>query len=482
MSLFFNFLKNSFFLTIAVVIDRIADFLLVIYLTRFLSQEDIGIYFVVITILFICQNLVNYGLVQLATREIAQDTTNIQERIYLLGVIGIGLGILSTILLLLAIPFLGDSEGIATGLQIVAFSLLPGSLRGVGEAVFTAVERVENIAWVTGISGVARTVLSFIALWLGWGINGIFLILVLTQWLIAFAYFALIISNFGLPGAHITKNSLRPFARPVLTFTIMSFFLVGSNNINVILVSRLSTVEEAALYALAFKVVQAFILLRPIVMRALFPSMVKIADSLPDLQLLTSQMFRTIVILLAPIPVMLLVLAEPIINLLYGAEFEEAVPTLQILGWGVLLSFLSVGLHRILLATNKDKVALWVSVIATGLNLFVGIILIPEFGATGAAFASLVSLLGAFLLTFGWLRFEQLYISIGFVFVRPMLSLLLAISFAFLLNNHYHLHLVISILVFIMVYLVALFLVRAVSRTEIENFWLSTRGYILNRT
>lgn len=84
-------------------------------------------------------------------------------------------------------------------------------------------------------------------------------------------------------------------------------------------------------------------------------------------------------------------LAKPIINILYGAEFLPAVPVLQILVWQVGFSFIGLVRNIWILGEEKHK-ALWkINLGGVITNICMNAILIPLWGARGAALASVIT-------------------------------------------------------------------------------------------
>lgn len=84
-------------------------------------------------------------------------------------------------------------------------------------------------------------------------------------------------------------------------------------------------------------------------------------------------------------------LAKPIVWVLYGAEYMHAVPVLRILVWYV--SFSQMGRIRNIwiLSEEKQKILWKINLTGALLNILINALLIPYWGAFGAAFASFVT-------------------------------------------------------------------------------------------
>ena len=418
-----RFMRNSFFLAVATGIDRLANFVLVLYLTRILDAESLGIYFIGISAYFIFHNPISYGLTQLVTRALARDRSDVGDRLAALVTIGLGLGAgASLAMLLTAVLFDYDSE-VTIGFAILAAGLFPSGLRAVLAAVFNGIEELEYTAGVMAGNGIMRLTASFLVLSLGFGINAVFAVLAISQWLTVVLYILIVQRRFGLSISWPVTTDLRGFVRPALTLAVMSIFIVSANDVDVLIISRLGTVTAAGVFALGFRLLQTVFIVRPIVMSALFPSLVQSATDLQQLQRLTVTMWRIFVLLFAPIPILVFFLANPLVTLLYGQEYAAVTPVLQILAWALPLSFLMVGLQQILLAVDREDVALMLSITSTIANVIAAIVLIPRSGAIGAAIASSFSMAVALIGSAVWIQRNLIPISLGRLLARPLLAL-----------------------------------------------------------
>ncbi len=82
------------------------------------------------------------------------------------------------------------------------------------------------------------------------------------------------------------------------------------------------------------------------------------------------------------------ILAKPIVYLLYGTEYMSSVPVLQILVWYLMFSFMGAIRNVWILAEQKQKYLWIINLSGAAFNVLFNYILIPYYGACGAAFAS----------------------------------------------------------------------------------------------
>ena len=93
---------------------------------------------------------------------------------------------------------------------------------------------------------------------------------------------------------------------------------------------------------------------------------------------------------LAQSPVMTL-LAEPIISLLYGAEYQPAVGALRIIVWYTTFSYMGAVRNIWILAESKQKYLWIINLSGASLNVLLNALMIPQWGILGAAAASLIT-------------------------------------------------------------------------------------------
>jgi O-antigen/teichoic acid export membrane protein len=83
--------------------------------------------------------------------------------------------------------------------------------------------------------------------------------------------------------------------------------------------------------------------------------------------------------------------AAPVISLLFGSRYAAAAQPLQILSAGALFVFATWILHAGAISTNLDRRLLVTTGIGLGANVALNIALIPRYGISGAAWATVLA-------------------------------------------------------------------------------------------
>jgi O-antigen/teichoic acid export membrane protein len=91
------------------------------------------------------------------------------------------------------------------------------------------------------------------------------------------------------------------------------------------------------------------------------------------------------------IPVMLT--AEPLIEVLFGDDFSRSAAILQIHIWAFIFVALGVVRGRWLVAQNYTRFAMVAAMLGALVNVGLNLLLLPDYGGVGAAWATLVACL-----------------------------------------------------------------------------------------
>lgn len=103
------------------------------------------------------------------------------------------------------------------------------------------------------------------------------------------------------------------------------------------------------------------------------------------------QLYAVCFYLSAAVSVLLCVAAEPLVGLFYGNDYLPTVGTLRILTWHTGFSYLGVARNPWMVCKNKQQYLLWCYASAAVGNVTLNFLLVPWFGAAGAAVASLAA-------------------------------------------------------------------------------------------
>ena len=162
--------------------------------------------------------------------------------------------------------------------------------------------------------------------------------------------------------------------------------------IDQVMLKELAGAESVGIYAAAVKLCEILYPLPVLVAGSLYPAIIGIKDTNPILYHSRLQKLYALLIWGAfALAIPITFLAEWIIYILYGKAYIESVIILKIYVWAGIFVFMSVANNKWMVIENFQKYILLTALLGMCSNIILNVILIPRYGATGAAFATLIS-------------------------------------------------------------------------------------------
>ena len=143
-------------------------------------------------------------------------------------------------------------------------------------------------------------------------------------------------------------------------------------------------------YSAAYKLFEVAVVLSHSFMLVLFPTLVEEYHS--DRSQFEKRFKKALVIyslIGGGIALVLWIFSQEVIGMVYGDKFLPSADILDVLSGAIFLFFISFLLSNVLIASGQEKVNTWNLVGATVLNVIFNLALIPQYGAIGAAWATL---------------------------------------------------------------------------------------------
>jgi O-antigen/teichoic acid export membrane protein len=181
-------------------------------------------------------------------------------------------------------------------------------------------------------------------------------------------------------------------------FFILAGLLVVYGTIDVPLLHALSGSEQVGWYSLAYRWVSVPAFFAASVATAFFPALsAEGVELAPAFSSLANRAARIAVLVATPAAVGIALVAGPFLTLLYGAEFQRSVPLLRILAIHIPIVSLDIVLGSVVMAADRQRQWVVISVIATIFNPLLNLVAIPQSqrlfdnGAIGAAVVTVLT-------------------------------------------------------------------------------------------
>lgn len=403
-------IKNSVLTLFNSVFMLATTWIISIWVARQLGPANYGIFSLVLWFTGTASWALGMGLIHAVTKFIAEskgggDNDPTPVVLFVLKV-EVGLAIVSTVVLLafrtaIADFFFSPSESF---FFLIAFlGLLPGVLTAVFSATIEGIQKFEYFTYANLIVTPVSFAAKIVVLLLGKGINGLLTVMLVFSAVNAIFYFLVLRrEGFFRKG---DRRRLQPDVKKRIkrynasvSAIIVCDKIVWDKSENFFL-GRFCQATEIAYYNLGFNIAQRFVSVLPMTFwRVLFPAMSHYFGS-GDRYKMERIFFlstRYLAFFAFPIAAAGVILAYPMLLYFYGYEFVGAQRALQIVFVASLFLSLSNPASAVLYGYEKQAFIYKYGAVLAVLNIILDILLIPRFGAVGAATCyGIIAVLGA---------------------------------------------------------------------------------------
>ena len=463
--------KNTAFMTMASVLQKIIAFVYFTLIARHVGAEDTGKYFTALAFTAVFVVFVDLGFSNVLIREAAKAKEKISQYLATVLSVKILFGLLTYVAAVLVINLLGYSIEIKHLVYLSAVTMLFDSLH---MTLYGVLRAIGDLKWeAAGIVGSQTITLVLGTFFLYTNKPLIFLILAFTVSSVLNLFYATSVLYFKY------KTPLKPkfdkvvfgyLGKIAIPFALAAIFARVYSYADSIILSKLAGDTAVGWYSIAHKISYSFQFIPLALIAALYPRFSEYFSRDKDrLAYIFQTGLKYLLIIAFPIAVGIGVLAEDIVLYIYTPEYVNSILPLQILMVGIVFAFASFPIGAFLNACNKQVHQTIIVAIAMTANLVLNLILIPRYGLVGAAISSLV---GSLLLTkLGyWIVPKVTKISHAFIF-KTIMQLLLSAGVmgftVFYVNLHYHF--IFAIITGALVYPAMLFATKAVTKRQLKE-------------
>ncbi|WP_410507583.1 flippase [Methanosarcina hadiensis] len=391
--------KNSFLLLFGRIISIVLGFAYTIYIARYLGAEGYGILSFALAFSGIFGIFTDLGLSTLTTREVARNKALAVKYLENISLIEIILAGFTFLLISLSLNIMKYPEQTVIIVYIVSASIILNSFIKLLNSIFQAFEKMEyesigiilqSVIMIVGVIFAIKgnlTVLSFAGVYL------------LSSGITLGYTFFVYIWKFGVFKFEVDWNFWKNTIRDALPFGITGVFVTIFYWIDTVMLSFMKGDEIVGLYNVSYRLIMTLLIVPSIINVTIFPAMSKFSvSSNNSLNFVFRKYFKYMYIIGVPLCVGTVLLADEIIQLLYGAGYRDSSIALQILIWSTLFIFMGSPFYRLLEASNKQLITTKVTGICMLENIILNLIIIPKYSYIGASATTVVTELTSLLL------------------------------------------------------------------------------------
>lgn len=384
--------KNTFFVSLGQGVQLLLALLLMPFAARFLGDADFGRYSLASTLMFFVFLANDLGLNTWLTREAARARDSSGR--LLARVLGIKLAAVPVAygLLLAFLALSGFDEVTRRAVEIFAVYGIVSSLGQAFTAIFRAHERMHFETLVVVTEKLLITGLGLFVLVRRFGVEEFSAVFPLAGFVSAALAAYLVWKRFFRPVVAFDTRAWPATLGASVAFGVSIFLATVYNKIDVVMLSMMQSVAVVGWYSAAYKLLAFTNVVPNIAATVLFPRL-SVYSKAGREQL--SELFGQAILYLSALAVPMIpggiLLAPGIIHTVFGAEYVQAVPALQILVVAAGILFLNIFLASLYGAANFQTKLVGIQTLGLILNVGLNWILIPRFAHLGAAAATVAT-------------------------------------------------------------------------------------------
>lgn len=458
---------NVFFNATAKILATVLALVSIGFITRYLGKDGFGDYATVLAFFSFFGSLADLGLYSIATREISRvgaDEKKIMGNVF-------SLRLTSALIVFLFSPlvfFLPYSHDLKVGILIAAASFVFSSAYSVLNGIFQKYLVMDRVAITELIGKVIQLTIIIIAVKMDWGfsaiISSLLVYMIFNFFVVLFLSRKYIRFKFEIDFDYwkkFVKESLPMGIAVVITFL---YFKTDT-----IMLSMMKSSSDVGIYNAAYKVIENITFFPAMIIGLILPLTARYIFTDKDkFHSISDKTFKFFVILIIPIVIGTLFLADGIIRLIGGGGFTESADVLRIIIFSLTFIFFGSFFNNILLAGNLQKKMMIALGVCAVFNISLNFYLIPHYSYIGASitsvFTEMLVVIFGFYLTRKYLKYTPRINNLSSMFVS-------GIAMAFFLFIFQGFNFFIIALGSTAVYLVFLYMTKAISQDEIKSLF-----------
>ena len=459
--------KNSSVIVTGSIITRVIGLIVTIYLARYLGTIGFGKYSFVFAYLAFFNIVTDLGLQQILVREMARDRSNAPKLIGNASIIRLILTLFAITLSVTIITLMPYPADTTSYIYIAAFTLVFISFSDFYTTIFEANLVMEYSVISKLIFKFLSAGLIFYLIFTGGTLTEIILVIVFSEMVKTMLCYCFS-RKFVKPDFTIDINLWKHLFKESLPLALTGIILIIHFRIDVIMLSVMKGDAAVGLYSAAYNLSEPLGLISYALVISLFPIMsVSFKESRERLVKSYKLGLKYILIVMLPIAVGVVFIADRVILFVYNPEFAPSVVALQILVWAVVLSSINFIMLNLLVAIDRQILNTWAIGLGAAVNVFLNFILIPVMSFTGAAITTVVTNVLIFIACFYFVSRHLEKISVWKVMIKPMVACVVMGGFLFCFRG---LNLLLLIFLAAVIYLTMLLFLRTFSRKELDSF------------
>ncbi len=458
--------KNTGLLFLNEITMILLSLIFVAVIARKLGDTGYGKYSFAIGFTSIFAVLADFGLNNLAFRDLAREKTKCAKYLGNIIVIKLFLSVAVFLAIVIGIRLMHPPRETRLVVYFIGAYMLLSAFTQLLRFTFYAFEKMEYGVMVMVVDKLLIIVFGILVLLIRPGVvafSATFVLVGLSTFLFAFWVGT---RNFGIPALEMDLKFWVYLFKAAFPLGLMIVFTMLYQRVNISILSANKGDAVTGWYSAAFNLFSQAAIISTAFVTSVYPRLSNLAVSAPDsLETIYRRCLRYLFALALPMSVGLFILADKIILFIYGKEFVESVLLLKILSLALAFSFTNILLWTVLSSMNKQAVSAFCLGLTVIVLAILDVLLIPRWSYTGATIAQVGAEIFLFAASFSFVTKYLGFIFLPGLMVKPGVASLGMGVMVYVFRN-VHLLIIVPLAA---VFYIALFLtIKGLSKEEIQ--------------
>lgn len=395
--------KNTLLLSVGLLGGRALGLFVAKKMTPILGPEGLGIQGFATDIAIIMLTVMNFGLGVLLTREVARQRELSWPLLWSTLKVRWLLGAATMLLLVVYLAGTGKDQLTTMAVLVTALGLFFETSAMACDSMLQAHEKVQYQTIGQLVSAVVYFWLAWVWLDAGWGLMGVVWANTISRAVRLAVMAPLMFWKTGpwrraLPGEQ--PIGMRTMLSLGLSLCLATTLGIISFKVDTIMLTEMMGKAATGIYVLGHRVMDYLLIVPNLFATAMFPALARyMQTSAVDARRLGERSLRFMLVVILPLVWLVTLAARPMIEWFARgnqdadpAQFTASIMVLQIVIWGVPLQAANHVLNRTLIAAGRERVFLWIGLLAMIANVGLNLLLIPRWGYYGASAATVYCL------------------------------------------------------------------------------------------
>jgi O-antigen/teichoic acid export membrane protein len=385
-------LANTAYRLLADVGSKLASIAFYVVMARELGAKSFGVFTFGLAFVILATTLGNFGQDSVLTREVARDRTLLDRYFFNTLALKTVISAFSLAAAYVAVTAVGVSGETRTVLLLLGPAVVLEILMKTCFAAFQAYERLEFIPVALVTQRTLTAAAGIVALLEGAGVVAVSAIY-LGGAVVGFAIaLRLLLRRVVKPALTIDVGRWWPLMKAAAAIGTASVFAVVLFRADMTMLAAFKPAAVVGHYGAAYRLLEATLFVSWSVGSAVYPVFSRLSPtSEPAVGFVFERSLKLVVALTLPIAAGALVLADPVVRLLYGSEYADAANALRYLAPTIALYPVAYVAASLLVSQHRQRAMMIVYGIVAAENILANLVLIPWLSLDGAALGTSIS-------------------------------------------------------------------------------------------